>query len=382
MLRAAKKVQALEEAGQRVESLQQLKELASLAGKEDSLDRLAAFATTHGLTASIAALSEEGQLAAFGDMLRASKKVQALEEAGKRVESLQQLKELASLAGKGASLAGKGDRLDRLAAFATTHGLTTSIAALSEEAKLAAFGNMLAASKQLKELEARGERVRDLQHLGDIARPAQSAAGQAGGQAGSHRQVNAHTPEWLWTQYKGHVGEGPVAASGSGGLLFSLPQLSANDQDGVFGGLVRTMLNVTISDWDPTRFGKSNGVDKIREKIRDETLKQYGAHIGSNDSGATQKRLDRIRKIQENWDKQAGTHTTQWEPTRPHNHSQLTRRQRDKARRRMISDKYFSMEREVQVSVVKTLSDNDRTRLAAHLALGWYRDKIVQSGAA
>jgi hypothetical protein len=136
------------------------------------------------------------------------------------------------------------------------------------------------------------------------------------------------------------------------------------------------------SNWDPARFSKDNGVDKIREKIRDETLKQYGAHIGSKDSGATQKRLDRIRKIQENWDKQAGTHTTQWEPTRPHNHSQLTRDQRGKARRRMISDKYFSMEREVQINVVKTLSVNDRTRLAAHLALRWYRDKIVQSGAA
>jgi hypothetical protein len=135
-------------------------------------------------------------------------------------------------------------------------------------------------------------------------------------------------------------------------------------------------------DWDSDRFSKNNGVDKIREKIRDETLKQYGAHIGSRDSGATTKRLDRIRKIQENWDKQAGTHTTQWEPTRPHNHSQLTRDQRGKARRRMISDKYFSMEREVQINVVKTLSVNDRTRLAAHLALRWYRDKIVQSGAA
>jgi hypothetical protein len=48
----------------------------------------------------------------------------------------------------------------------------------------------------------------------------------------------------------------------------------------------------------------------------------------------------------------------------------------------MINDKYFSMGREVQMNVVKTLSDNDRTRLAAHLALGWYKEEIVQSGAA
>jgi hypothetical protein len=173
-----------------------------------------------------------------------------------------------------------------------------------------------------------------------------------------------------------------VAASGRGGLLFSLPELSANDQDDVFGGLVRTMLNVTISDWDPTRFGKSNGVDKIREKIRDETLKQYGAHIGSRDSGATQKRLDRIRKIQEKWDTQAETHNnTTWEPPRPHNHLQLTKTHRGNARKKMINDKSSSMVREVQMNVVKTLSDKDRTRLAAHLALGWYKEEIVQSGA-
>jgi hypothetical protein len=54
--------------------------------------------------------------------------------------------------------------------------LSPSIAPLSQEAKLATFRNMLAASKQLKVLEARGERVRDVQHLEDIARPAQSAA--------------------------------------------------------------------------------------------------------------------------------------------------------------------------------------------------------------
>ena len=136
------------------------------------------------------------------------------------------------------------------------------------------------------------------------------------------------------------------------------------------------------SNWDPARFSKDNGVDKIREKIRVETLGQYGAHIGNRTPGATQARLDRIRKIQENWDKQAGTHTTQWEPTRPHNHSQLTKDQRSNARKRMINDKYFSMEREVQINVVNTLSDNDRTRLAVHLALGWYKEKIVQSGAA
>jgi hypothetical protein len=63
-----------------------------------------------------------------------------------------------------------------------------------------------------------------------------------GGQAGSHRQVNEHEPNWLWEQYKRHVGEGSVAAKGNEPLLFSLPELSANHQDGVFDGLVLTML--------------------------------------------------------------------------------------------------------------------------------------------
>jgi len=49
-------------------------------------------------------------------------------------------------------------------------------------------------------------------------------------------------------------------------LLFSLAQLSANDQDGVLDRLVLTMLK--SSDWDPNRFSTNNRVDKIREKIR------------------------------------------------------------------------------------------------------------------
>jgi hypothetical protein len=312
------------------------------------------------LTAPIAALSEEAKLATFGDMLAASKQLKVLEAAGKRVESLQQLKELASLAGK-------EDVLDRLAAFATTHGLTAPIAALSEEAKLATFGDMLAASKQLKVLEARGERVRDLQHLKDIARPAQSVAGQSG----SHRQVNERTPEWLWEHYKGHVGEGPLSVFSSMPLLFSLGDLSASDQDGVLDGLVLTMLK--SPDWDPDRFSKNNGVDKIREKIRNETAGQYGAHITNGAPGATQLRLDRIRKIQKEWDTQAGTrNNTQWVPPKPLNDDALTRRQMADAKRAMITKKYKSMEREVQMNVVNTLSDNDRARLAVHLALGWY----------
>jgi hypothetical protein len=47
-----------------------------------------------------------------------------------------------------------------------------------------------------------------------------------------------------------------------------------------------------------------------------------------------------------------------------------------------ITNKYRSMEREVQINVVNTLSDNDRARLAVHLALGWYKHNVTPSGAA
>ena len=139
---------------------------------------------------------------------------------------------------------------------------------------------MLAASKQLKVLEARGERVRDVQHLEDIARPAQSAAGQAG----SHRQVNALTPEWLWTQYKGHVGEGPVAADAHTPLLCSLRDLYTTDQDGFFDGLVHELL--TTTSWRPGTFGKENGVrEEWTKSVRQYAERQVqivvcGSHTG------------------------------------------------------------------------------------------------------
>jgi hypothetical protein len=202
-----------------------------------------------------------------------------------------------------------------------------------------------------------------------------------GGQAGSHRQVNEHTPEWLWEHYKRHVGQGPLAASCNNPLLFSLAELSANDQDGVFDRLVLTMLE--SPSWHPARFSQDNGVDEIREKIHHETQEQCGAHIGNRAPDATQLRLDRIRKIQKEWDTQAGTHNnTQWEPPPLLTDHALTKRQRSAAREATITNKYRSMEREVQMNVVNTLSDNDRARLAVHLALGWYQNSVKPSGAA
>jgi hypothetical protein len=64
------------------------------------------------------------------------------------------------------------------------------------------------------------------------------------GQSGSKRQVNARTPEWLWREYKQHVGEGPVAVSGP--LLLSLPDLCSNDPDGVFDSPYSRCLRTQI----------------------------------------------------------------------------------------------------------------------------------------
>jgi hypothetical protein len=240
-----------------------------------------------------------------------------------------------------------------VAAFATTHDLTAPLAALSEKAQLDTFGQMLAASKPLKELEARGERVRDLQHLKDIARPAQSAAGQAG----SRRQVNERGAEWLWEEYKRHVGEGPVALRGHDPFLVSLPQLRAHASDGDFDEHVLKML--TRSDWNNVRFEQTNGVDRIREIICDQTNLQYGDHIATTAQNSMTRRRERIRQIQPTWE--------------PKNYCELSNSQRKIETKRAISQKYVSLKREVQGSVVNSLSVEDRAKLAVALALGWYR---------
>ena len=161
-----------------------------------------------------------------------------------------------------------------------------------------------------------------------------------------------------------------MTASGHDLLLVSLPELRAHASDGVFDDLVLTML--TISDWDATRFSKQNGVDKIRKKIRDETLLQYGAHIALSAPGYLAARLECIRKIQEKWDSKTGTHHTPWEPPQPNNSPQLTTTQRSNARKQAITDKYLSMKREVQISVVNTIPVGDRARLEVNLAMTWH----------
>jgi hypothetical protein len=82
---------------------------------------------------------------------------------------------------------------------------------------------------------------------------------------------------------------------------------------------------LTSSDWNPDRFSKNNGVDKIRKKIRDETFLQYGAHIATTAPGYMAARLECIQKIQKEWDTKTRTHHTPWEPPKPNNYPQLTK---------------------------------------------------------
>ena len=42
----------------------------------------------------------------------------------------------------------------------------------------------------------------------------------------------------------------------------------------------------------------------------------------------------------------------------------------------------MSMEREVKIKVVNTIPVDDRARLAVHLAMQWYYNESVRSGAA
>jgi hypothetical protein len=165
----------------------------------------------------------------------------------------------------------------RLAAFATTHGLTASIAALSQEAKLAAFGDMLAASKLMKVLEAKGARVRDVQHLKDIARPAQSAAGQSG----SERQKNKIEAREIWDEYVIVVDKEPLAASSNTNpLLVNLTDVIGKDGLEAFGHALVVQLD-KLTSWRHKSFTALQieghaSAGKIRESISSHVSEDLG----------------------------------------------------------------------------------------------------------
>ena len=163
-----------------------------------------------------------------------------------------------------------------------------------------------------------------------------------------------------------------MAASGNDPLLVSLPELSARAGDGDFDALVLDML--TRSDWHASRFVHDNAVGTIREKIRNQTDLQYGDHIAHSATNSLTRRFEHIRQIQQTSAKKTGTPHTPWEPSKPQNYSFLSKDQKKTARRQAINEKYASMKREVQSSIVTTLPVKDRAQLAVALALGWFKD--------
>jgi hypothetical protein len=86
-----------------------------------------------------------------------------------------------------------------------------------------------------------------------------------------------------------------------------------------------------------------------------------------------------FRRYKKNGTQKKGNTNT---PPNTLNYPQLTKDQRNTARKKTINDKYMSMEREVKIKVVNTIPVDDRARLAVHLAMQWYYNESVRSGAA
>ncbi len=301
------------------------------------------------MTAPIAALSQEAKLATFGDMLRASKKVQALEEAGERVESLQQLKDL-----------GDASSIDRLAAFAAKHpSLTASIAPLSQEAKLATFGDMLFASKQLKLLAARGERVRDVKHLKDLARPTQSE----GGQSGSVRQTNKIEAGQIWDKYVIVIGKDPMTPkSATCPLLVNLTDVIGQDGIKVFGAEVVVQLE-KLTNWHPGIFAKLEieghaSALRVRESISSAVSKDLGPTPKVKDL------IEMVRRIQ--------ARDTKWSHKTRSEFPGLTKSARESQYKSYVKVGYRALEREKQRMFIKTLPLIERVVVVVHALLTWY----------
>ncbi len=322
-------------------------------GDQDSLERLREFAAKHHLTESVDMLSEEKQLAVFGQMLRAHAKITELEAANKRVKSLAHLQELASQTAA-------EDSLERLWEFAAKHHLTASVALLSEEKQFAVFGNMLAASKQLKVLEARGERVRGVKHLEGIARSAQSAAGQSG----SVRQTNKIEAGKIWDKYVIVIGKDPLAASSKTcPLMVNLPDVIGQDGIEVFGAELVVQLD-KLTSWHAEIFdnleieGHASAL-RVRESI---------SSAVSEDLGPTPKGTDLIEMV-----RRIQARDKEWRhKTRPE-FPGLTKSARDAQYKSYVRDGYRALVTEKQRMFIKTLPLIERVVVVVHALLTWYQ---------
>jgi hypothetical protein len=352
MLRAHAKIAQLEAANKRVKSLAHLQEL----GDQCSLERLREFAAKHHLAASVALLSEEKQLAVFGQMLCAHAKIAQLEAANKRVKSLAHLQELGEQCRLESSL-------ERVRDFAAKHHLAASVALLSEEKQLAVFGQLLAASKQLEVLEANGERVRDLKHLEDLARPAQSA----GGQSGSFRQTNNIEAGQIWDEYMIAVGKDPLAAtSPTWPLMVNLPDVIGQDGIEVFGAGVVVQLQ-KLTSWKPDLFAECEieghaSARQVRESISSTVSDELGQTPKPSDL------IEMVRRIQ--------AHDTKWSHMPRSEFPGLTKSAREAQYKSYVRDGYRALVREKQRMFVGTLPLIERVVVVVYALLTWYANRV------
>jgi len=107
---------------------------------------------------------------------------------------------------------------------------------------------------------------------------------------------------------------------------------------------------------------------------------QYGSHIPQSATGYTRRRnLLAFGEYRKNETKKKGNIQAPQcgNPPNPPT-STFSRAHRSQMKKKAaIDSKYSSKTKEIQINVVNELSDNERTRLAAHLALVWYNQRVV-----
>jgi len=232
---------------------------------------------------------------------------------------------------------------------------------------------MLSASKQLKVLEARGERVRDVKHLEDIAR----STGSAAGQSGSFRQTNNIEAVKIWDKYVIAIGKDPLAASGSQTcpLMVNLQDVIGQDGIEAFGAELVDQLG-KLTNWNPVTFahleteGHGSAL-RVRESI---------SSALSDDLGPTPKESDlseMVRRIQASQsDKARGKewrHKTRAEFPGP------TKSAREVQYKSYVKDGYRALVKEKQCMFIKTLPLNKRVAVVVHALLTWY-NHLSKSG--
>jgi len=240
--------------------------------------------------------------------------------------------------------------IDQVQHFAAKHGLAASVDPLSKKGKLALFGNMLSASKPLKALESEGKNVLDIDHLREMARPAQIA----GGQSGSRKQKLKIGGSEIWAAYSKWCDKGPLAASSSTHpLQVTLQDIADQDDIREFGKHVVAQLD-KLTNWKPP------SLDRTRELISAQVSNDLGDTPRSNDFAEMTRRL-RLKN-------------TLWQDKQISQFPGLDSQVRNSQYRVYVRESYRALEREKQRTFIATLPLIDRVGLVVGLLLTWYKN--------